>query len=159
LAQGCTFRSAQWGLTSSASIGVVRFQHSCQGAMPKYRERMWVERDRHRGRLRDLHRRSVLCGANVTITDTDLGTGWIHVRDKLRECGRALPVRIRGRCVAWRMNVTVLKGVTIGAGTAVAANSTVTKSLPPGVGSRQAWHSRREWSEAPTRVYLAEKAG
>jgi len=86
------------------------------------------ERDRHRAASGIFIGDRVLCGANVTITDTD----WHPVDPRsrqLRECGRALPVRIEDD-VWLGMNVTVLKGVTIGAGTAVAANSTVTKSLP-----------------------------
>lgn len=73
----------------------------------------------------------VMCGANVTITDTD----W-HAIDPGRrsagEAGRSAAVVIESD--VWiGMNATVLKGVTIGAGTVVGAGSIVTRSLPPGV--------------------------
>ena len=73
----------------------------------------------------------VLCGANVTITDTD----W-HAIDPGRrsagESGRSAAVVIEND--VWiGMNVTVLKGVTIGAGTVIGAGSVVTHSLPSGV--------------------------
>jgi acetyltransferase-like isoleucine patch superfamily enzyme len=73
----------------------------------------------------------VMCGANVTITDTD----WHPIdsgRRSAGEPGRSAAVVIESD--VWiGMNVTVLKGVTIGAGTVVAAGSLVTHSLPPGV--------------------------
>jgi acetyltransferase-like isoleucine patch superfamily enzyme len=73
----------------------------------------------------------VMCGANVTITDTD----WHAIDPGCRfagEPGRSAAVVIESD--VWiGMNVTVLKGVTIGAGTVVGAGSVVTRSLPPGV--------------------------
>ena len=63
---------------------------------------------------------NVLCGANVTITDTD----W-------HDAGSA-PVII-GSNVWLGMNVIVLKGVTIGDHTTIAANSVVTKDIPANV--------------------------
>ena len=69
--------------------------------------------------------RNVRCGANTLITDTD----W-HAEDP--RTGADAPVEIGDN--AWLgMNVTVLKGVTIGPGTLVGAGSVVTRSLPAGV--------------------------
>lgn len=73
----------------------------------------------------------VMVGVNSSISDTD----WHPVDPILRASGGAgvsQPVIIEDD-VWLGANVVVLKGVTIGAGTTVAANSVVTKSLPPGV--------------------------
>jgi acetyltransferase-like isoleucine patch superfamily enzyme len=72
----------------------------------------------------------VMCGANVTITDTD----WHSVdwRDRVNGHAKAAPVVI-GDDVWLGMNVTVLKGVEIGSQTVVGAGSVVTRSLPAGV--------------------------
>jgi len=69
-----------------------------------------------------------MCGANVTITDTD----WHAIDFRDRFAGRpgdTAPVVI-GEDVWLGMNVTVLKGVRVGNRTVVAANSIVTRSLP-----------------------------
>ncbi|MFZ5570353.1 MAG: acyltransferase [Thermodesulfobacteriota bacterium] len=68
---------------------------------------------------------NVRCGANTVITDTD----W-HGDDK--RAGRNGPVVI-GNDVWLGINVTVLKGVTIGDNTLVGAGSIVNRSLPPNV--------------------------
>ena len=68
---------------------------------------------------------NVRCGANTLITDTDWHT------DDLRT-GPNAPVII-GKNVWLGLNVTVLKGVTIGENTFVAVGSVVTRSLPPDV--------------------------
>jgi acetyltransferase-like isoleucine patch superfamily enzyme len=68
---------------------------------------------------------NVRCGANTIITDTD----W-HTDDP--RTGPDAPVLI-GKDVWLGINVSVLKGVTIGERTLVAAGSIVTKSLPAGV--------------------------
>ena len=68
---------------------------------------------------------NVRCGNNTMIMDTD----W-HWND-LRAAPNA-PVVI-GDNVWLGINVTVMKGVTIGKNTLVAAGSIVTKSLPPNV--------------------------
>lgn len=73
---------------------------------------------------------NVLCGANVTITDTD----WHHTDSAKRkdELAPAAPIVIEDN--VWLcMNVTVLKGVTIGCGSVIAANSVVTESIPDNV--------------------------
>ena len=71
----------------------------------------------------------VICGANTTITDTD----WhgLHPSER-RNPGRTAPVVLEDD-VFLGLGVTVLKGVTIGHGTFVAAGSVVTRSLPPTV--------------------------
>lgn len=71
----------------------------------------------------------VMCGANVTITDTD----WHGIpADARQERGGSAPVLIEEN-VWLGLNVVVLKGVTIGANTVVGAGSVVTKSLPANV--------------------------
>jgi len=67
----------------------------------------------------------VRCGANALITDTD----W-HTDDP--RTGPDAPVRI-GDNVWLSVNVTVLKGVTIGENTLVGAGSVVVRSLPANV--------------------------
>jgi acetyltransferase-like isoleucine patch superfamily enzyme len=69
----------------------------------------------------------VFCGANLTITDRD----WHHIKrlQNNLEPSSSAPVII-GSNVWLGLNVVVLKGVTIGDNTLVAANSVVTKDLP-----------------------------
>jgi acetyltransferase-like isoleucine patch superfamily enzyme len=67
----------------------------------------------------------VRCGANTVITDTD----W-HWDDP--RSGGACPVVIEDD-VWLGLNVIVLKGVTIGAGSIIGAGSVVTHSIPSGV--------------------------
>ena len=68
----------------------------------------------------------VLCGANTTITDTD----WHCVDPEQRRApGAASPVHIANN-VWLGMGVVVLKGVRIGEGAVVAANSVVTQDIP-----------------------------
>jgi acetyltransferase-like isoleucine patch superfamily enzyme len=68
---------------------------------------------------------NVRCGANTLITDTD----W-HTDDP--RIGPDAPVII-GNSVWLGVNVTILKGVTIGENTLVATGSVVTRSLPANV--------------------------
>lgn len=73
----------------------------------------------------------VMLGANSTINDTD----WHHTEAKKRANDAppaASPVVIEDD-VWLGANVTVLKGVTIGARSVIAANSVVTKSIPADV--------------------------
>ena len=75
--------------------------------------------------------RRVMCGANVTITDTDWHA--IDWRDRLAgKPGETAPIVIDDD-VWLGMNAVVLKGVTIGRGTVVGAGSIVSRSLPEGV--------------------------
>jgi acetyltransferase-like isoleucine patch superfamily enzyme len=69
----------------------------------------------------------VICGGNTTITDTD----WhgLHPSERMM-LGRTAPVILEDD-VLLGLGTIVLKGVTIGHGTFVAAGSVVTKSLPP----------------------------
>ena len=72
-----------------------------------------------------------MCGANVTITDTDWHA--IDWRDRLAgKPGETAPIVIDDD-VWLGMNAVVLKGVTIGRGTVVGAGSIVSRSLPEGV--------------------------
>ena len=69
----------------------------------------------------------VMCGSNTTITDTD----WHGLHpSKRRMPGRTAPVVLEDD-VFIGLGSLVLKGVTIGHGTFVAAGSVVTRSLPP----------------------------
>ena len=68
---------------------------------------------------------NVRCGANTLITDTD----W-HTDDARTGPDEAVTI---GNGVWLGVNVTVLKGVTIGENTMVAAGSVVTHSLPANV--------------------------
>lgn len=76
---------------------------------------------------------NVLCGANVTITDTDWHNlnraGEEELEDSDSSCA---PVVIKDN-VWLGLNVLVLKGVTIGENSVVAPNSVVTRDIPDGV--------------------------
>ena len=72
----------------------------------------------------------VLCGANTTITDTD----WHALAPEGRaEASAAMAPVVIEDDVWLGTDVIVLKGVTIGRNTVVAAGSIVVKSLPPNV--------------------------
>lgn len=72
----------------------------------------------------------VMCGANVTITDSDRHPLDARAR-QLGEPGVSAPVFIDDD-VWLGLNVVVLKGVHIGAGSVIAANSLVVSDIPPG---------------------------
>lgn len=71
---------------------------------------------------------NVLCGGNCTIVDSDRHPLDMNGR-RSNATVKALPIIIRDD-VFLGINVVVLKGVTIGEGTIVAANSVVSSSLP-----------------------------
>jgi acetyltransferase-like isoleucine patch superfamily enzyme len=74
---------------------------------------------------------NVLCGANVTITDNDRHP--LNSKERISGlAGKCAPVNI-GDEVFIGMNTIVLKGVTIGKGSVIAANSVVTKNIPDNV--------------------------
>jgi len=73
----------------------------------------------------------VMCGANVTITDTNWHA--IDWRDRLAGKGAETAPVVIGDDVWLGMNSVVLKGVRIGRGTVVGAGSIVSRSLPAGV--------------------------
>ncbi|MDR3668333.1 MAG: acyltransferase [Ignavibacteriaceae bacterium] len=68
---------------------------------------------------------NVRCGANTLITDSD----W-HMDDP--RSGKPSPIQI-GNNVWLGVNVTVLKGVSIGENTVIGANSLVVRSIPANV--------------------------
>lgn len=77
----------------------------------------------------------VLCGANVTICDSDRHPLAAHQRqlsaaEQVR-CIQTAPIYIEDD-VFIGMNALILKGITIGAGAVVAANAVVTRSVPAG---------------------------
>jgi hypothetical protein len=126
----CQFRSAPWSnliglarpcyLSTLSERAVITIAEGCgfSGTVIGAAERIEIGRN-------------VFCGGNVTITDTD----WHPVNPQARingDAGLAAPVVIGDR-VWLSMNVIVLKGVTIGAETVVAAGSVVSRSLPGGV--------------------------
>lgn len=70
----------------------------------------------------------VMCGANTTITDTDWHS--VNLADRYTS-GTAATAPVSIQDDVWiGLGAIVLKGVTIGRGTVVAAGSVVTKSLP-----------------------------
>lgn len=73
----------------------------------------------------------VLIGANCRIYDTDFHP--VHWEDRRTRQKAPQADVVIGDDVWLGANVTVLKGVTIGARTVVAAGSVVTRSLPPDV--------------------------
>ena len=72
---------------------------------------------------------NVLCGGNVTISDTD----WHGIKScERRESGLSANIVIEDN--VWiGLNAIVLKGVTIGKNTIIGAGSVVNRSLPPNV--------------------------
>ncbi len=74
----------------------------------------------------------VLVGANCTITDTDFHPLEPAERRRSIQAGQHRPVVIEDD-VFIGMNCLILKGVTVGRGSAVGAGSVVTKDVPAGV--------------------------
>lgn len=73
----------------------------------------------------------VMVGANCVITDTDFHPIDPVVRRAHPNAGATAPVTI-GDDVFIGMNCLILKGVTIGAGSAIGAGSVVTRDVPAG---------------------------
>jgi acetyltransferase-like isoleucine patch superfamily enzyme len=72
----------------------------------------------------------VICGTNLTTTDTN----WHHVKRSQENKGPLQPAPvIIGSNVLLGLNIIVLKGVTIGDNTVIAAISVVTKDIPRNV--------------------------
>jgi len=74
----------------------------------------------------------VMLGANVTITDTDFHP--LDARERIAHpsAGKSEPVKIEDYAFVG-MNTVILKGVTIGRGAVVGANSVVTADVPADV--------------------------
>jgi acetyltransferase-like isoleucine patch superfamily enzyme len=128
IGRGCLFRSSQW----SNRVGLDR---PCMLSTLYEGARITIGDDSGlsgtviaAATAVDLGR-AVLCGGNVTIMDTD----WHGVAtEHRRRHGASRPVTIEDN-VWLGLGVVVLKGVTIGRDTVVAARSVVSRSLPPGV--------------------------
>ena len=74
----------------------------------------------------------VMLGANVTIADTDFHPIDAHERLAHPSAGKTQPVKIEDDAFVG-MNAVILKGVTIGRGAVIGANSVVTADIPAGV--------------------------
>ena len=128
IGERCVFRSAQW----SNQIGINR---PCMITTVRRGARLSIGRDCGfsgavvAAATEILIGDNVLVGANVTITDTD----WHGMQPGARhEAGESAAVHICDG-VWLGLNVIVLKGVTIGKDTVIAAGSVVSVSIPDGV--------------------------
>ncbi len=124
IGQNCRFRSAYWanfiGLNRRCMISTLN-----NGAIIKIGDRCGFSGTVIAAEKKILLGNRIRCGANTTITDTDWHTDDPRTGD---------PASVIIEDDVWLgMNVTILKGVTIGKGSLVAANSLVTKSIPAGV--------------------------
>lgn len=127
IGSGCVFRSARWSnemgvnrpcmLSTSAPHAQLTIGKGCRLSGTVIAAATSV-----------VLGKNVLCGANVTIMDTDAHDPEAPTQGR---AGHA-PVVIEDG-VWLGLGVVVLKGVTIGRGSVVAAGSIVTRSLPPGV--------------------------
>ncbi len=126
----CEFRSARW----SNMVGINRpcmLSTMAEGAVLEVGEGCGFSGAVIGCAARIVLGRRVMCGANVTITDTD----WHPLDWRTRAEGRTGPVAAVsiGDDVWLGLNCTVLKGVTIGRRTVVGAGSIVSRDLPDGV--------------------------
>ncbi len=125
----CRFRSATW----SNLVGINRPCYLCtlrQGAIISIGNGSGFSGTVISAAERISIGSNVLCGANVTITDTD----WHHLDSSLEgvELVPSAPVVI-GSNVWLGMNVIVLKGVSIGKNSVIGANSLVSTDIPENV--------------------------
>lgn len=126
IGEGCTFRSAE----RSNSIGLNRrcFIEAGPGAEIRIGSRSGFSGTVISASLSVQIGRNVMCGGNCTICDSNRHS--LDAADRRNnDAGQVDPIVI-GDDVFLGMNVVVLKGVTIGSGTVVAANSVVTTPLP-----------------------------
>lgn len=75
---------------------------------------------------------NVAVGANSTIVDTDFHPLDSSLRAANPQDGKSKPVTIEDD-VFIGMNCLIVKGVTIGKGSVIGANSVVTRDIPPGM--------------------------
>jgi acetyltransferase-like isoleucine patch superfamily enzyme len=128
IGEACRFRSAAWsnkvGLTRPCMIStlypgakiIIGSGVGMSGTVVAAAESIIIGND-------------VMCGGNVTITDTD----WHSIEpDRRNEPGPAAPVVIEDN-VWLGLNTIVIKGVTIGRDCVIGAGSVVTQSIPPRV--------------------------
>jgi acetyltransferase-like isoleucine patch superfamily enzyme len=129
IGDNCVFRSAEW----ANSIGINRH---CFISVGKNSTILISDGSGFSGTIINAAKsitigKDVLCGANCTICDNDR-----HPLDPLNRKNNLqfenAPIVIEDN-VFLGMNSVVLKGVRIGKGTVVAANSIVTNSLPQNV--------------------------
>lgn len=122
----CIFRSAEW--SNSVGLNHRCFIDAARGAEIRIGARCGFSATIISAATTIHIGNDVLCGGNCTICDSDRHpTDMIGRRVNL--AGKSKPVII-GDDVFLGMNTVVLKGVTIGNGTIVAANSVVVNSLP-----------------------------
>jgi acetyltransferase-like isoleucine patch superfamily enzyme len=127
--EGCRFRSAAWsnlvGINRPCILATLR-----PGAKITIGERSGFSGTVISGANSITIGRNVLCGANVTITDTD----WHHM-DRSKEGKEEIPSSpvVIGDNVWLGMGVTVLKGVEIGKNSVIAPYSVVLNDIPKNV--------------------------
>ena len=128
IGNGCVFRSAEWAGTAGISRACL-FATTVPGAVLSIGNKCGFSGTVISAKCGIRIGNNVLCGANTTILDSDR-----HAVDPVLraqgDAGVSLAVTIEDD-VWLGMNVTVLKGVTIGKGSVVGANSTVVGDIPP----------------------------
>ena len=128
IGDNCTFRSAKWSNFVGLNRGCM-FSTLYSDALIKIGSNSGFSGTVIGAAERVVIGDNVMCGGNVTITDTD----WHGIEaDRRTERGKSCPVIIEDN-VWLGLNVVVLKGVTIGKNSVVAAGSIVSKSIPSNV--------------------------